>query len=811
MAGSSLIGNLAILLSMDTSAFERGATHAQRLLARTQRQFHELGERITHIGIGMSAAITAPFAELLHEAIPVAIETRDALGQVEAALHSMGPVAGRTKEQLEEAAHALERISLFHTDDILRNVTANMLTFGQVTGDNFDRAQLAAVNMATRLREDLQPATIMIGRALNDPIRGLTALRRVGVAFSADQETMIRGFVATGNAAGAQNVILRELEREFGGAAAAARAARPDAEMRQSWHEFQEVVGAIALRVLPPLTRGLTTLLDKFNQLSPRTQEIAVGAAAIAAAFGPILLVVGPLVGMFGRLLPLIAELAPVVTGLATAWGVAGAAGGGLGVALAGLLPEIAILAGAAALIYLNWQRISPLLQQVGEALNTALGPAVRDAITAVSNALSALWNGPFGQAVAQVGQGLVQLAGILIDVFGPGAVAMLRGYIAFFAGFVELIANALNLVVALLRGDWSGAWEATKALVIGVWHTLGRVIDGVVPGALASLRRLYEGAKTWLVDKFNDLVVLFMAPIHAIEGAFAWLYDRVVGHSWIPDMVDEIGQHMRRLDAEMVRPAADAAAAAGEHFRALSGLLDRLFPENRRRIQLEADLTSIGGAGLSPAAQAEARRRLFLQNGALDNVVPINAGQIGAATEAFGELGDQGVDAFSRLNRAGNELGRTINDTIENGLKQMMRGFGSLKDIALNVLYAIGDALIENLFSRIGSGSKGGGIGGAIASIIGSVVPQRRAMGGPVTSGQGYVVGENGPEWFTPSRSGAIIPNHELVGGRGDITIHQHIQFDGVAITQQEFVQGLQAVKFDTIGAIQQARRRAG
>ena len=47
-----------------------------------------------------------------------------------------------------------------------------------------------------------------------------------------------------------------------------------------------------------------------------------------------------------------------------------------------------------------------------------------------------------------------------------------------------------------------------------------------------------------------------------------------------------------------------------------------------------------------------------------------------------------------------------------------------------------------------------------------GRSAPEERAVGGPVNRGQTYLVGERGPELFTPSGSGRIIPNH-LVGSR--------------------------------------------
>jgi len=72
-------------------------------------------------------------------------------------------------------------------------------------------------------------------------------------------------------------------------------------------------------------------------------------------------------------------------------------------------------------------------------------------------------------------------------------------------------------------------------------------------------------------------------------------------------------------------------------------------------------------------------------------------------------------------------------------------------------------------------------GIGGLIDKVFGGF----KAAGGPVTSGTSYIVGERGPELFTPNRSGSIIPNHALGGGGGSVinlTVNGAIDPEGTA-----------------------------
>jgi hypothetical protein len=453
-----LIGALRVSLSLETAAFEKGADYAQKRAAALGKRMQATGDRLVGIGTKMSIGLTAPFAALLSKAIPAAIESREALGQVNAALASMGPVAGKTAAQLQKAATQLESLSTFDDDDILKKVTANMLTFGNISGQAFDRAQLAAVNLSARLGQDLQSSAIQVGKALNDPIKGLQSLSRVGIQFTEAQKAMIKNMVETGNMAGAQGIILGELERQFGGAAAAARKASPTADMQQAWRNFQETVGEMALKVLPPLTSFLTRLVGIFNGLSPATQTWVIGIVALSAALGPVLLVLGSVISIGGQMIPLIMGLTKVWAALKVALVAARIAALATLPALVPFLIPLAALAAAVGAVYLAWKHW--------------------DKITAV---------------VARMVSGVT--------------------------GWLKKLAAPFN-------------WVRNQAKVVG--------------------------------------------------DAFLRLYDRVVGHSYIPDMVDEIGDHMGRLQDNMVAPAQAAVAATEAAFAGMDAngpatMLERL------------------------------------------------------------------------------------------------------------------------------------------------------------------------------------------------------------------------------------------
>jgi len=368
---STMLGSLLVSLGLESGEFKSGLTAAETAMKKSAKNFDKIGKSISNVGRNLSIGVTAPLALFGKTAVTAATESREAFAQVESALKSMGPAAGRTAAQLTDMAKALQGASTFDDDDILKKVTANMLTFGNVTGTVFDQAQQAAVDLSARLGQDLQSSAIMLGKALNDPVKGLTALSRVGVSFTASQKDTIKSMAEAGDVAGAQALMLKELQKQYGGAAKAARDAAPGSDTIDAWRNFQETVGEIILKVLPTVTDLLTKVLNAFNNLSPGVQSAVVAIAAVGAAMGPVLFV-------FGNLVSISAPLIAAIKFIGVAAASTGTATGALTVALAGLRgglmalittlgPYALALAAVGAVLYLVYQRSNQAAQASAE------------------------------------------------------------------------------------------------------------------------------------------------------------------------------------------------------------------------------------------------------------------------------------------------------------------------------------------------------------------------------------------------------------------------------------------------------------
>lgn len=186
-------------------------------------------------------------------------EDSEAAGaQLEAVLKSTGKAAGITRKDLDAQSSALEKMTTF-SDEAVASAQSMLLTFTNVKGGVFKESIPVILDMSQALGQDLKSSSIQLGKALNDPIQGITALRRVGVAFSDDQQKVIEKLVNTGKVAEAQRLILKELNTEFGGSAKAAgdTFAGSMARLENQIDNVKESIGQLIVRVLTPLISNI--------------------------------------------------------------------------------------------------------------------------------------------------------------------------------------------------------------------------------------------------------------------------------------------------------------------------------------------------------------------------------------------------------------------------------------------------------------------------------------------------------------------------------------------------------------------------
>nr|WP_314136947.1 phage tail length tape measure family protein [uncultured Brevundimonas sp.] len=596
MSNASTVGALRVVLGLDSAAFEGGISKAQKHLRKAGEQMQATGIQIATAGAAATATITTAFAALSFHLLQGSQDAAAAAAQVNAALTSMGGASGKTFDELSKTAEALRNLTGVDDDEILTKVTANLLTFGNVSGAVFDRAQRAVLDLSARLKTDLQGATQMVGKALNDPVKGLAALRRVGIQFTEAQEKQIKAMAAANDMAGAQSIMLRELERQFGGAAEAAAKADIWTPLKTALMDLEGAFEPIVRDVVAPLIQQVANLTRTFADLSPETQKFIAVGAAIAAALGPALIAIGSVVTAVGA--------------ITTALGSGGAIAG-IAAALAPLapviLPIVAAIAAVVAAFFLFRDDVEPVLLRLWDTAKKTLGPALGDLFKAVGELVGSVVSTLKTALDSDAGQALIKFSMAVSELMGGVVIQVLTALVKVVATVVRAISDGFKFLGLLLNGDFVGAWKAYRDGTVRALEGLKGALGALATFAVDAIRRMVTGVGTWLTGKLFDVMEGVIKKVRAVSDAFFKLYDAVVGHSYVPDMVTEVGQWMAQLDRLMVAPAqraADATAKAFEDARqratdAISRLLteeERAFLDHQRNLRDLKDGIALGG-----------------------------------------------------------------------------------------------------------------------------------------------------------------------------------------------------------------------
>jgi hypothetical protein len=208
-------------------------------------------------------------------------ESRKVVADTGAVLRSTGGSAHVTAGHVGALANAIKRKAGVD-DEAIQSGENVLLTFTRVRNEVgkgnqvFDRATQGAVDMSARVKTDLRSSFVMVGKALDDPIKGVTALRRAGVSFTKGQQEQIKTLEETGNHLGAQRLILAGLEKQVKGSAAAQ--ATPLDRLKTTWGDLEEAIGhgmqPVTDRFFSSLDRKITRATPEIDALGQRLNRL---------------------------------------------------------------------------------------------------------------------------------------------------------------------------------------------------------------------------------------------------------------------------------------------------------------------------------------------------------------------------------------------------------------------------------------------------------------------------------------------------------------------------------------------------------
>jgi hypothetical protein len=263
---------MAIKIPIITVFDSKGLKQAQFQLNKVRGNFRALGRNFAIAGAAIGAVTAA-----LGKSVQAAAEQQKVYAQTEAVLKSTGTTANGTADDIRKLAESLQRQTAF-ADDAIQSGANLLLTFKNIqnqagaNNDIFDQTVAATLDVARAMGTSATAEAIRLGKALNDPVKGISALTRVGITFTDAQKEQIKVLTESGDIMSAQKIILAELQSQFGGSAAAF--AKTFAGQVESLNnELGDMGEEIGFIVMPAVQSLVAELRELIPVIGPQIKE----------------------------------------------------------------------------------------------------------------------------------------------------------------------------------------------------------------------------------------------------------------------------------------------------------------------------------------------------------------------------------------------------------------------------------------------------------------------------------------------------------------------------------------------------------
>ena len=431
----------------------KASDQATGVVGRVQGALGGLGNvarGVLTAGLAAGAVGVGALVAVLGSSVKAAMDAQAGQAQLAAVLKSTGGAAGMTVDSINALAQSISEVTPFEDDAVVAG-EAMLLTFTNIGKDVFPATTQAMVDMSQAMGTDLQGSAIMLGKALNDPVAGISALTRVGVTFTEEQKAVIAKLVETGDVAGAQKVILAELQKEFGGSAVAAGQtfAGQLEILKNSLGNVQEEIGMALLPILTDLLHAVGPILtDALNWLKeavvgnvPAVEGIKTGIQDFIDGPGTAIVTI---LGAIAK--AAIEVLGPALSGLAT------------------------IAGDVVAWFITNWPTIQSTVETVFTAIQTAIS-TVLSVIMPIISELStdvATWFTENWPAIQSTVEGVIGAVSTAIDA----AVAFI----------MPIISQLAKDGTAWVKENWPAIQTTIENVMEAVKAVINTVINEVVP-----------------------------------------------------------------------------------------------------------------------------------------------------------------------------------------------------------------------------------------------------------------------------------------------------------------------------------------
>jgi len=500
------IGSLVVRIEANLRNFEDGVN-------KMNNKISGFGDTVKKIGKVIAGAfVVKEIGAFFKSTIEDAAEAEANLAQLDNVLKSTGGAAGVTAEQVTNFASELQKVTKFSDDQTISGQNL-LLTFTKIGKDVFPQATETMLDMSQALGQDVKSSAIQLGKALNDPVNGVTALRRVGVSFTEEQQNMINKMVESGNIMGAQKLILKELQTEFGGSARAAGEtfAGKLERLKNQFGEIKESIGGALLPVLsnlsewfigkmPEIQNFVTTAFDNiknviqpiYETVMPLLQQgfqyfyeniLPLFSQKIGEASSTVLpLIMDALKNLAETILPPLQRIFEVF--------------------INDVLPKLADA-------YMYWvKNVYPIIVDAFNYIVDNVLPPLIEIIEFIATEIVPMlaekfqeWMPKIVEIVKKLWEGIKMYIDLLLKLFQfvwptikdvvKIAVDIISGVIG---GLLKVLSGVIDFLTGVFTGDWEKAWNGIKEIFSGVWDIIGTVLKGAINLIIAAINTLIRG-----------------------------------------------------------------------------------------------------------------------------------------------------------------------------------------------------------------------------------------------------------------------------------------------------------------------------
>ena len=428
------------------------------------------------LGLAFGAVGAVSFVKDMYGAAVEGQKVDAVLTNITGSMGLFGDGAGKVVSRLQDFATAQMKLTGVD-DDVIKGTQAKLMTFKNLAstagelGGMFDRTTTAAMDLAAAGFGSAEGNAVALGKALNDPVAGMASLGRMGVQFTDDQKKVIEGLVKTGDMAGAQKIIMGELETQVGGTAEASATAGEKMKARlddaiqgigtQLMPVFEGIVGIISEKVVPAFEGaidGVKGFLGWFGE----NQSWLI---PVMAGLGTVLLAIGVNIGIM-NVAALIAGAGGLPAIIASTWAWTAAL---LANPITWIVLGIGLLIAGLVLLAMNWDKVVAWVSKVWSGFTSWLGKSFDD----------------MGQWFASIGEAFGTVFGAVGDVV-KGA---FEGVVNFIKGYINTIINIINGVIDGINGVGSLLSDATGgAINFKIGHIPKLADGGYVTGPTTAL-----------------------------------------------------------------------------------------------------------------------------------------------------------------------------------------------------------------------------------------------------------------------------------------------------------------------------------